>query len=162
MTDPPDGARREPPFEIRRASAWSASEIRRHLEQTVIPVRLACNTASGSPLLCSLWFLYDEDRIWCATQRGSKIARCLEADPRCGFEVAGDTPPYRGVRGQGRAALVGERGEEMLGRLLDRYFGGRDSELARWLLGRASDEVAIRIEPAWVTAWDFTERMKDL
>ena len=147
---------------VRKGSAWSPAEIRAFLSKTVIPIRLACNARAGFPLLLSVWFLFEEDHLWCAVQRDSKLARCLAADDRCAFEVAGDEPPYRGVRGQGRAALVAARGEEILGRLLDRYLGGRESDLGRWLLGRASDEVAIRIAPAWVTAWDFTERMKDL
>ena len=48
----------------------------------------------------------------------------------------------------------------MLGRLIDRYLGDRKSRLARWLLGRAEEELAIRIEPRWISAWDYTERMR--
>ena len=68
-------------------------------------------------------------------------------------------PPYRGVRGQGRAHLLPEAGAARLEVLLDRYLGDRESNLARWLLSRAEDEVAIRIEPSWLTAWDFSARM---
>jgi len=147
---------------VRRGSAWSAEEIRTHLADAVIPVRLALNARSGYPLICSLWYLFEDDQLWCAVQRDAKAARLLEADPRCAFEVAADAPPYRGVRGQGRGALVAERGEAVLGRLLDRYLGGRESDLARWLLGRGRTEVALRIKPLWLTAWDFSGRMKDL
>jgi hypothetical protein len=83
----------------------------------------------------------------------------LERDPRCAFEVAGDDPPYRGVRGQGEAHLSTADGPAVLLSLIDRYLGDRDSTFARWLVSRSSDEVAIRVNPGWMTSWDFTRRM---
>lgn len=68
-------------------------------------------------------------------------------------------PPYRGVRGQGRASLRREGGT-LLGELLDRYLGGGDSPLARRLLADAADEVAIRVVPTRLASWDYTERMR--
>lgn len=144
---------------IRPGSAWSASEIESFLHQAEIPVRLACLAANGAPLICSVWYLYDDNAIWCATQRDARLVSWLRADPRCAFEVAGDNAPYRGVRGQGQAALSAADGPAVLGRLIDRYLGTRDSGFARWLLSRQHDEVAIRIAPEWMTSWDFTRRM---
>ena len=86
--------------------------------------------------------------------------RFLRADARCGFEVAGDVPPYRGVRGYGRARLVPERGEAVLRALVLRYLGSDEGSLARWLLSRAAREVAVRIEPQRFLSWDYSERME--
>lgn len=138
---------------------WDAARIGAHLEQTVVPVRLASVTPDGCPLVVSLWFLWREGHLWCATQRSSRIASCLAREPRCGFEVAGDTPPYCGVRGQGRAEIVAERAEAILRALLRRYRGVEDDPLGRRLLSRLDGEVAIRIAPQWITSWDFTSRM---
>jgi nitroimidazol reductase NimA-like FMN-containing flavoprotein (pyridoxamine 5'-phosphate oxidase superfamily) len=129
------------------------------LRRAEIPVRLACLAGNGAPLICSLWYLYDGAAIWCATQRDARLVAWLGADPRCAFEVAGDDAPYRGVRGQGAATLSAAEGPAILGRLIDRYLGGRDSAFARWLLSRQQDEVAIRIDPEWLTSWDFGRRM---
>lgn len=145
---------------IRPGSAWSAAEIDSFFREAAIPVRLACLATNGSPLICSLWYLYDDGAVWCATQRDARLVSWLQADPRCAFEVAGDDPPYRGVRGQGQAALSQADGPAVLGRLIDRYLGTRDSGFARWLLSRQHDEVAIRIDPEWLTSWDFTRRMR--
>ncbi len=144
---------------IRSTSAWSAADIGEFLVRTEIPVRLACLSSSGGPLLCSLWYLFDGGAIWCATQRSARLVALLELDPRCAFEIAGDSPPYRGVRGQGSVTLSGADGPAVLLRLIDRYLHGRNSSFARWLLARQHDEVAIRIEPVWLTSWDFSRRM---
>lgn len=144
---------------IRKSSAWPAGQIESFLVQAKIPVRLACLTSDGAPLICSLWYLYDQGAIWCATQRSARLVALLERDGRCAFEVAGDEPPYRGVRGQGEALLAAADGPAILLRLIDRYLGGRDSAFARWLIDRSDAEVAIRLTPSWMTAWDFTRRM---
>lgn len=146
---------------IRTGSAWSADEIEAFLDGAAIPLRLACLARGGAPLVCSLWFLRDGDTLWCATQRSARVVQLLARDPRCGFEVAGDSPPYRGVRGQGVARLSTSDGPAVLARLIDRYLGSRNTNFARWLLDRSADEVAIRVEPDWLTSWDFTRRMAD-
>ncbi|NIM69417.1 MAG: pyridoxamine 5'-phosphate oxidase family protein [Xanthomonadales bacterium] len=144
---------------VRESSAWSLQEIESFLDTCVIPVRLACITNSGAPVVCSLWYQYGDGALWCATQKTARVARYLQNHPLCGFEVAPDPLPYRGVRGQGRVTLSEARGPEVLAQLIDRYLGDGDSQFARWLMARASNEVAIRIVPTWLTSWDFAARM---
>ncbi len=144
---------------IRKTSAWSSAEIGAFLQDARIPLRLACATLDGTPLICSLWYLHDAEGLWCATQKRAHLVRLLRRDAHCGFEVAGDTMPYRGVRGQGEARLSENEGPAVLLRLIDRYLGQRDSGFARWLIARSHDEVAIHIRPAWLTSWDFSRRM---
>ena len=138
---------------------WPIERIHAHLAATVIPLRLAYASASGHPQLLSLWFVWREDAIWCATSQSARIVTKLTREPRCGFEVAPDAPPYHGVRGRGGATIEAARGAEILGLLVDRYLGTRESPFARWLLARAASEVAIRIEPASFASWDFGARM---
>ncbi|MEO8224284.1 MAG: pyridoxamine 5'-phosphate oxidase family protein [Gammaproteobacteria bacterium] len=144
---------------IRKTSAWSATVIEQFLLDTVIPIRLACLGRSGAPLICSVWFIYDEGFLWCATQHAARLSTLLGNDPRCAFEIAGDDAPYRGVRGQGNARLSRAEGPVVLQRLVDRYLQSRDTPFARWLVSRQDDEVAIRIQPDWLTSWDFSTRM---
>ena len=54
-----------------------------------------------------------------------------------------------------------ERGEEILRALCERYLGGTDSGLARFLLGRVDRETAIALEPRTLVSWDYRERMGD-
>lgn len=137
---------------------WDAATVARFLDETVIPVRLATAGRSG-PLVQSLWFAHDDGALWCATQADALVVRRLERDPRCGFEVARDEPPYRGVRGTAEASVVPEAGEAVLRRLLARYLGGTTSGLARWLLARSESEVALRVVPRTLTSWDYSARM---
>lgn len=144
---------------MQRRGAFSSEQIDLHLRESAIPLRLACVDSEGAPLVLSLWYLWRDDAIWCATASGARVVALLRDEPRCGFEVARDAPPYRGVRGQGRAELLAEMGGPILEALVDRYLGTRESRFARWLLSRRDDEMAIRISPTRVSSWDFARRM---
>ncbi len=140
---------------------WSTEQIEDFLRANRIPVRLACNGASGHPVLVSLWFIALDDKLWCATPRTARVASILARDPRCAFEVSVEKPPYCGVRGPALATLHDDRGEEILHLLIDRYLGNATSRLARFLLARVESETAIAIEPQTLVSWDYEERMAD-
>lgn len=144
---------------VRVTGAWSWSEAQDFLEKSKIPIRIAAISKSGWPVVSSMWFVADRTEIWCATQASSSIAQYFDANDRCGFEVAADQPPYRGVHGQAHVTLHRDRCREILSVLLNRYLGGRGSNLGNWLLSRADDEVALRLQPFRCQTWDYTERM---
>ena len=101
--------------------------------KTVIPVRLSVLKADGAPALASLWFEPHEDALWCAVQDDAFIARCLRGDARCAFEVAGDLPPYRGLRGpalRDRRSRRGQSGARPTSRPLSRQQQRRAARLA--------------------------------
>lgn len=131
----------------------------RYLEQVTIPVRLSCVTESGWPVVLSLWFLYHDGALYCATQQHAKVVGYLQQEPRCGYEIAADDPPYCGLRGQAAAVLEPENGADILDRLLLRYQGSLETPLARKLRQRADTEVAIRLDPINCFTWNFTNRM---
>ncbi len=143
---------------IPRSGPWAVDEIERYLRDTVIPVRIATIGSSG-PMVQSLWFIYDDGSLWCATQSDAVVVRRLRADPRCGFEVAADSPPYRGVRGRGRATIEADEAATILPRLIDRYLGSQPNPLGDWLMSRLDGEVAVRITDLTVTSWDYSGRM---
>ena len=144
---------------MRQKGPWSTDQIQHFLQDVRIPLRIACNGASGFPVLASLWFVPEGGKLWCATQRGSSVVSLLSRDSRCAFEVSVEMPPYRGVRGTGVATLHDDRGEEILRVLIERYLGDEDSKLAKFLLARVDRETALAIEPHTLVSWDYRERM---
>ena len=125
------------------------------------PLRLSVN-ANDRPLIVPLWFYYDAKAFWCASHKDSLVIAAIGAGVRCGFDVSTNDMPYRGVRGRGIVRCHPEAGARVLERLLDRYLPDRDNKLARWLLSRAADEVAIEVTPVKLSSWDYSERMRGL
>jgi nitroimidazol reductase NimA-like FMN-containing flavoprotein (pyridoxamine 5'-phosphate oxidase superfamily) len=138
---------------------WDRSQVTRWLEDARIPVRLAVLAPRG-PLVVSLWYLFDGEALWCATRRSADVVAHVLADRRVGIEVAPDLPPYRGVRGTGRAEIISERGRETLELLLERYLDAVNAPLADMLRANANDELALRISGLSLTSWDFSGRMQ--
>lgn len=139
------------------------SEIEQHSDYLMsarLPIRISCRTISGWPVVLSLWYLYRNGLIYCATKESARIVTYLKNEPRCGFEIAGDLPPYCGIRGQARAAVVPELGAEILEALLIRYVGNSDNKLAKQLLKEAEKEVALVLDPINCHSWDFSKRMQ--
>lgn len=139
----------------------NSDNIDSFLNSWIAPIRLSGILDSGYPVICSLWFEYADNALWCATQKTSKIARVFANNPRCAFELSPNEPPYFGVRGQGQAILQADKADELLDRLIIRYLGNSDSRLAKTLLNKVANEVAIKIEPINIYTWDYRKRMKD-
>ena len=146
---------------IPRTGPWSEGQSRHFLAKARIPMRVAANTSSGFPVVLSLWFIPEQDDLLAAVHRDARIAERLEADPRCAFEIAPNEPPYCGVRGTATASLESAGARELLERLLARYLGSPDSSLGRFLLGRADEELVVRLHPHRIDSWDYSKRMSD-
>lgn len=136
--------------------------VQEFLDEVRIPIRLACKTKTGWPMVVSLWFLHQDGFLYCATQKSAKVVEYLQQDDRCAFEIAEDRPPYCGIRAQARAKIDRSMGVEILERLLIRYLGDTNNALAKRLLANSETEVAIVLNPIRVFTWDFSDRMVDI
>lgn len=127
-----------------------------------IPIRLACIKPNGFLTVISLWYITANGKIYCASQKSAKITSYLENNPICGFEIAADKPPYKGTRGEGEVRIIPERGDEILKLLIDKYLGGKESTLSKFLKKNSISEVAIEITPKKIFNYDYSKRMKDI
>ena len=152
---------RSEPFELRDSSAWDLKGLEAFLGEAVIPLRLGI-AAAKAPLIVPLWFRYQDGGFWCVTHRDAHVVAAVREQPSCAIDISTNDVPYRGVRGAGMVRVVPERGPALIEFMVERYLGGSDSRLARWLLGRREEEVGLRITPQWLTSWDFSARMGDV
>ena len=127
-----------------------------------IPIRVAFTNNDGIPNVISLWFVQIENKIFCATQKSAKIVQYLKKNPVCGFEIASDKPPYKGVRGNGPTKILDDLGQDILQILIKKYLGEKESELSKFLKSNSHTEVAIEITPQNLFYYDYSARMKDI
>lgn len=144
---------------VKAKSCWQAPAIRDFLSSAEIPLRLACMDKDGLPLICSLWFYFDQDCLWAATHKQSYIIGRLKDNPAVGFEIATNDYPYKGVRGKANVELLMENADTVLGQLMKKYLGSSNQALQDWLMSRSDDEYVLRIPITEITAWDFSHRM---
>jgi hypothetical protein len=129
------------------------------LEEQKIPIRIGCISTNGYPCVLSLWFSIMDGRIYCATKKYAKIVEYLEKNPACGFEIASDKPPYRGIRGNGICNIKPEDGKNILSLLIRKYLGQKNPKLEKFLLNNSDKEVALEIVPNQIFHYDYTSRM---
>ena len=145
--------------DVAASSAWPLAKIETYLVEAALPCRLACVTEAGFPHVTSLWYLYRDGELLFSVQRSAMISSWLSENPKCGFEVAVNEPPYVGVRGRGTASVAPATDDTVLRSLIDRFLGEENPDLARWLLSRTATEITLSVRPQWLTAWDYGKRM---
>ena len=139
---------------------WASEEIEAFLKQTPIPIRISAISPQGWPTIVSLWFIFERGRLKCASKKSSRIIQLFEHNPRCGFEISVEKPPYFGVRGQGTVTLDLNLGPKLLPRLIDRYVDQDKKSFRRWLLLSKTEEIGIIINPKRFMSWDYRARMQ--
>ena len=145
---------------VQLSGSWREAEVNAYLATSTVPLRLASTGEDGFPRVISVWYRFVEGRLVCVAHSNSLLVRLLQKSPKVGFEIAPNEPPYCGVRGQGLATVGADEGNAVLNSLLERYLGGTDSGLAKWLLSRGDDERLVVIEPVKLFSWDYSERMQ--
>ena len=132
------------------------------INEAKIPIRLACITTVGFPIVMSLWYTIIDEKIYCATQKKAKIISHIQNNPIAGFEIASDSPPYRGIRGHGKVKIIEHMGKDILQILIDKYLGKKTSALSEFLKMNSENEVAIQITPEKIFTYDYSKRMKGI
>lgn len=139
-----------------------SKKIEELVNDTKIPIRIACITSLGHPIVMSLWYTMIDGKIYCATQKKAKIIAHIKNNPAIGFEIAADNPPYRGMRGHGKAKVIEHIGKDILDILIEKYLGNKISTLSEFLRNNSENEVAIEISPEQLFTYDYSKRMKDV
>ena len=101
-------------------------------------------------------------KIFCATQKSAKIVKHLKENPTCGFEIAADSPPYKGIRGKGIVKILESDGKKILKNLIKKYLENKESRLSQFLEHNSKTEVAIEITPKKIINYDYSQRMKGI
>ena len=137
-------------------------EISRFIPDSKIPIRIAFLKSLIMPSVISLWYVCNDDKIYCATQKTAKIISYLQKNPICGFEIAADKPPYKGIRGEGTIKILNQTGAYVLDLLIEKYLGEKESKLSKFLKNNSKTEVAIEITPQKMFHYDYSKRMKGI
>jgi len=138
-----------------------SDQTHRFIPDFKIPIRVGFLKSNGVPAVISLWYVCKYGKIYCAVQKTAKIVSYIQKNPVCGFEIASDKPPYKGIRAEGAARILNETGAYVLHLLIDKYLGEKESTLSKFLRNNSKMEVAIEIIPQKIFNYDYSERMND-
>ena len=138
----------------------NSKNIDEFISNSKIPIRIAFMKSPNVPAVISLWYVCNDDKIYCATQKSAKIVLYFKKNSTCGFEIASDKPPYKGIRGEGIIKILDETGAYVLDLLIEKYLGEKESKLSKFLRNNSKTEVALEITPKKIFHYDYSKRMK--
>lgn len=138
----------------------NSKNIDEFISNSKIPIRIAFMKSPNVPAVISLWYVCNDDKIYCATQKSAKIVSYFKKNSTCGFEIASDKPPYKGIRGEGIIKILDETGAYVLDLLIEKYLGEKESKLSKFLRNNSKTEVALEITPQKIFHFDYSKRMK--
>ncbi len=141
------------------SGVWSEDEVEAFLRESTIPIRVSIHRPDESLWTVALWYRYRDGSFECATWANARVVHYLQNDSEVAFDVSTNEPPYRGIRGNGSAAMSPDEDKSTLRALIERYLGDTDSSLAEWLLDDDREEVRIHVHPQVIYSWDYSDRM---
>ncbi len=95
-------------------------------------------------------------------KKTAKIVSYLQNNPKCGFKIAMDKPPYKGTRGTWHVKIIQNQEQEILKILMKKYLGSKESTLSRYLNNNSEAKIALEILPQNIFNYYYSKRMKDV
>jgi nitroimidazol reductase NimA-like FMN-containing flavoprotein (pyridoxamine 5'-phosphate oxidase superfamily) len=136
-------------------------EAKNFLTISRLNVHIGTIDAKGYPNIHPTWYYFDEssNNIYFATSKHSKKIANLKGNPLVYFCIDDPNPPYKGVRGKGKARIIQHITDNIsiVEKIMLKYLGSLDHQMARTLveLVRKGEEVVIEINPEYFSTWDY-------
>jgi PPOX class probable F420-dependent enzyme len=129
-------------------------DLRDFLAQPFVAT-LATYRRDGAAMLSPVWHEWHEGGFNVPTGEDDVKARHLRRDPRAGFVLYDNNPPYRGVELRCQPRIVPDPDRAVLRRIAVRYLGPERGNA--YADSSTGPSVVIRLEPGEWRAWDFAD-----
>ena len=111
----------------------------------------------GSPVVHPVWFYYESEMLFIATDAGGLKARSLRKNPKTYFVIDIAQGPPRGVRGKGTARISDDHSYavEVTKKCALKYLGTTESEAAKKIIEMGRESSVIEVIPKYMATWKF-------
>ena len=111
------------------------------------------------PNVHPVWFLYENKKIYVATETKSKKVKNVQKNNLVYFSIDDDASDYRGVRGKGTVNIIEdiEFNVKITEKIVMKYAGSLEGNLAREVMDEIKNglEVVLEITPKFYSTWSF-------
>lgn len=111
----------------------------------------------GLPIVHPVWFYYEKEMFFVATDTDGIKARSLRKNPAAYFVVDVAQGPPRGVRGKGVARISDDHryAREVTTKCTEKYLGTLEGETAKKIIKMSRNSSVIEIIPKYIATWKF-------
>ena len=139
--------------------ALSQDEIIQFLKTSKKNLQLGTIDEKNEPNVHPVWFLFENDKLYIATETKSKKLKSIRRNNLVYFSVDEDSSDFRGVRGKGIAKILEDRefNVRTTEKIVIKYAGSLDGKLAKEVMAEIKDgsELLIEISPKFYSTWSF-------
>lgn len=120
-------------------------------------LRLAFLDGGSAPMVHPVWFLYQGEKFWVATDSGGKKAKSISENPGVYFLIDIDSGPPRGVRGKGTARVIDDPAfaAEVTEKCMKKYLQTTRTKKAKAIIEMGKKSCVIEITPGYMATWKF-------
>lgn len=137
----------------------SEEQITKFLLSGKINLQFGSIDDKNMPNVHPVWYVYDNEKLYFATETKSKKIRNIKNNPNVYFSIANEEEPFIGVRGKGKSKILENRQQnyQITKKIVSKYVDKHDSALAREILDEIEQglEVVVEITPEYFSAWTF-------
>lgn len=150
-------------MEYRLADRWGKamtySEIEQYLGLPHIMRIGLVDFADGFPIVHPVWYYYENEKFFVATDSDGKKAQSLRKNPALYFLIDSDPDegPPRGIRGRALASVVDDPdyATRVTQRNIERYLDSPQGKSARAILEKGKDSCVLEISPIYMATWKY-------
>ena len=137
----------------------SEDQIFKFLLSGKMNLQFASLDEKNEPNIHPVWYIYNDKKIYFATEAKSKKIRNIKHNNSVYFSIANEEEPFMGVRGKGKSKILENKDQnyQITKKIISKYVGREDSGLAKEILDeiKLGLEVIVEITPKYFSAWTF-------
>jgi len=134
-------------------------EIIKFLTTSKKNLQLGTIDIKNEPNVHPVWFLYENEKIYVATETKSKKIKNIQKNNTVYFSIDEDEFDFRGVRGKGSVKILDniESNVKITEKIVMKYAQNLEGNLAREVMDeiKHGDEVVLEITPKFYSVWSF-------
>ncbi len=110
-----------------------------------------------SPVVHPVWFYYENEMLFLATDTEGRKVRSLRKNPSVYFVIDIVEGPPRGVRGKGTARVIDDHAyaTEVTKKCAIKYLGTAESDTAKRVMEMGKESSVVEIIPKYIATWKF-------
>lgn len=139
-------------------------EILDFLSTGKLNIHLGTEDEKGHANVHPAWYLYDPSRekIYLETSKQAKKTHNIRKNENVYFCIDDPNPPYKGVRGKGRARIHEDIdfNVPIAEKIMVKYLGSTQHTMAKTLLDmqKKGQSVVLEISPKYYSTWDYSKQ----
>lgn len=135
----------------------SEQKVREFLENSKLNLQLATLDSKEGPVIHPVWYIFENDKMYLATQKKSKKAQNAIKNNLVYYSIDDENVPYIGVKGKGKVRVLEDVDFNLViaKKIILKYLSTLENDIGGHIIEqiKQGNEVILEISPLYYSAW---------